>query len=78
MCRMRSIKDAAKYFRELDPETELTEYTLRQMIKEGTIPAVKTGIKYLINLDQLLAMFGSPDASAKFGAGAMDQLVVNK
>ena len=78
MCRMRSIKDAAKYFRELDPETELTEYTLRQMIKEGTIPAVKTGIKYLINLDQLLAMFGSPDVSAKFGAGAMDQLVVNK
>ena len=60
-CRMRSIKDAAKYFRELDPETELTEYTLRQMIKEGTIPAVKTGIKYLINLDQLLALFGSPE-----------------
>ena len=78
MCRMRSIKDAAKYFRELDPETELTEYTLRQMIKEGTIPAVKTGIKYLINLDQLLAMFGSPDVSAKLSAGAMDQFVVNK
>lgn len=60
-CRMRSIKDTAKYFRELDPETELTEYTLRQMIKEGTIPTVKTGNKFLINLDQLLAMFGSPE-----------------
>lgn len=60
-CRMRSIKDAAKYFRELDPETELTEYTLRQMIKEGTIPAVKTGNKFLINLDLILAMFGSPE-----------------
>lgn len=60
-CRMRSIKDAAKYFRELDPETELTEYTLRKMIAEGTIPAVKTGAKFLINIDQILAMFGSPD-----------------
>lgn len=78
MCRMRSIRDTAKYFRELDPETELTEFTIRQMIKEGTIPAVKTGTKFLINLDQLLAMFGSPDASAKLGAGAMDQFVINK
>lgn len=78
MCRMRSIRDTAKYFKEMDPETEITECTLRQMISEGTIPAVKTGIKYLINLDQVLAMFGSPDASAKFGAGAMDQLVINK
>ena len=78
MCRMRSIRDTAKYFKDLDPNTEITEHTLRKMIAEGTIPAVKTGIKYLINLDQLLAMFGSPDVSAKFGAGAMDQLVVNK
>ena len=60
-CRMRSIRDTAKYFRELDPETELTEFTIRQMIKEGTIPAVKTGTKFLINLDQLLALFGSPE-----------------
>ena len=60
-CRMRSIRDAAKYFRELDPDTELTEYTLRQMIKEGTIPSVKTGAKFLINIDQILAMFGSTE-----------------
>ena len=60
-CRMRSIRDTAKYFKEMDPNTEITEHTLRKMIAEGTIPAVKTGIKYLINLDQLLAMFGSPN-----------------
>ena len=58
---MRSIRDTAKYFKEMDPETEITEHTLRKMIAEGTIPAVKTGIKYLINLDQLLALFGSPE-----------------
>lgn len=78
MCRMRSIRDTAKYFKDLDPDTEVTEHTIRKMIAEGTIPAVKTGIKYLINLDQLLAMFGSPDVSAKLSAGAMDQFVVNK
>lgn len=58
MCRMRSVRDVAKYFREMDPQTEITEATIRKMIAEGTIPAVKTGIKYLINLDGLLKMFG--------------------
>lgn len=28
-CRMRSIRDTAKYFKDLDPETEITECTLR-------------------------------------------------
>jgi hypothetical protein len=57
-CRMRTIKDTAKFFREMDPDTEITEFAIRQMIKEGTIPVVKTGIKQLINLDVLLKIFG--------------------
>ncbi len=60
MCRMRSIRDTAKFFRENDPDTEITESTLRKMISEGTIPAVKTGVKYLINLDLVLSICG-PD-----------------
>jgi hypothetical protein len=55
---MRTIKDTAKFFREMDPDTEITEFAIRQMIKEGTIPVVKTGIKQLINLDVLLKIFG--------------------
>lgn len=60
MCRMRSIRDTAKMFKEMDPKTEITEYTLRNMIAEGTIPVFKTGTKYLINVDALLEMFGTP------------------
>lgn len=55
--KMRSIRDTAKMFKEMDPKTEITESTLRTMIAEGTIPAFKTGIKYLINVDLLIKMF---------------------
>lgn len=57
-CRMRSIREVAKYFKDMDPDTQITEYTLRKMISEGTIPAVKTGAKYLINLDTFLKIIG--------------------
>lgn len=62
MCRMRSIRETAKFFREMDPDTQITEKTLRTMIAEGTIPTVKTGVKYLINVDRLLEMFGASPA----------------
>lgn len=66
MCRMRSIRETAEYFKEMDPETQITEKTLRNMIAEGTIPVVKTGVKALINLDLLLDMFGNAPNN-KFG-----------
>lgn len=40
MCRVRSIREVAKYFHDMDPGTQLTEWTIRNMISEGTIPAV--------------------------------------
>lgn len=60
MCRMRSIRDTAKFFKEMDPNTEITEHTLRKMVDQGTIPVFKTGTKYLINVDSLLEMFSTP------------------
>lgn len=79
MCRMRSVRETARYFKELDPDTEITEYTIRKMIAEGTIPTVKTGGKFLINLDLLLETLGSSDSPVnglcKIGAG---DPVVNK
>ncbi len=62
MCRMRSVRETAKFFKEMDPQTEITECTLRNMISEGTIPVFKTGSKYLINVDILLDMFNTPIA----------------
>ena len=66
MCRIRSIRETAKIFKEMDPETEITETTLRKMIATGVIPAFKTGNKFLINVDLLMEMFeGAPDGSIK-------------
>lgn len=70
MCRMRSIRETAEFFREMDPDTQITEKTLRLMISEGTIPAVKTGVKYLLNIDLILDMFGSISA---VGSGKLNQ-----
>ena len=79
MCRMRSIKETANFFKEMDPDTQITEKTLRIMIADGTIPVVKTGVKFLINVDVLLEMFGATpeNGTVKIGAGAVNP-VINK
>ena len=38
--RVRTIKEAVKYFKEKDPNTALRESTIRRLIKSGAIPAV--------------------------------------
>lgn len=78
MCRMRSIRETAQFFKDMDPETQITQKTLRKMVSEGTIPSVKTGVKYLLNVDLLLDIFGNQaDGSAKLNAKSTD-FVVNK
>lgn len=57
--KYRSVRETAKILKEMDPGTELTEYTLRKMIAEGTIPVIKTGVKFLIDVDFIIDMFGS-------------------
>lgn len=54
MVRMRSISDTARYFKEMDPNTQFSEYTLRRLIAAGQITTIRVGTKYLINLDKLL------------------------
>lgn len=60
MIRMRSIRETAEFFKEMDPDTQLTEKTIRTMIAQGSIPVFNTGKKFLINLDVLLEMFSTP------------------
>lgn len=75
MCRMRSIRDTAKMFKKMDPNTEITESTLRTMIAEGSIPVFKTGTKYLINVDHLLDMFDTPvNGLCKIGGGGLQAI----
>ena len=54
---MRSINETARIFKELDQGTQITEKTLRTMIRNDSIPYVKTGAKYLLNVDLLMKHF---------------------
>ena len=53
--RMRTIGEAAAWLRENDPETSFTPTALRRLVISGTLPSVRIGSKYLINLDTLEA-----------------------
>ena len=79
MPKMRSIRETARIFKEMDPDTQITETTLRKMIAEGTIPVVKTGVKFLINVDRLIEILEtSPvNGTVKIGAGSVNP-VINK
>ena len=52
--RMRTVADAVKELKALDENTAVTEYYVRQLAVTGSIPRVKSGKKYLINLDSLI------------------------
>lgn len=52
--RMRTAARIVEELRALDPETEVTEFFIRQLAREGTVPVVWAGRKALINLDDVL------------------------
>lgn len=53
MVRTRTIKEAAAYFREEDPQTSLTETAIRTLLRSGAVPSVRVGKKYLVSLEAL-------------------------
>lgn len=52
--RMRLLKDAAAEIKQLDPNSALTPYLIRQLALQGKIKSVMAGRKRLINLESLL------------------------
>ena len=58
MQRIRTIRQAAAEIRKTDPETAVTEYAIRQLVKSGQIPAVMSGNKALLNMDDVIKHFG--------------------
>ena len=52
--RMRVASKAAKELKQMDPDTYLTERTLRRLMHEGRIPYVSVGSRQLLNLDWLI------------------------
>lgn len=61
MPRMRLVKDAYEQLRKDDPDTNVTMYALRTIIKSGVVPTVKLGRKTLVNYDSLLEFFRNGD-----------------
>lgn len=53
MARMRLIKEAIAELKEHDPNTAITEYALRRMVKSGQVPSINAGNRYLVNMDVL-------------------------
>lgn len=51
--RMRTINEAAAYFRGIDPETALTKTAVRRLVSKGAVPSIRVGTKFLVNLDAL-------------------------
>ena len=52
--RMRTAPKIVAEIKALDPGSEVTEYYVRQLIKDGTVPVVWAGNKALVNLDDVL------------------------
>ncbi len=51
---VRTIKGALKELKVIDPNTSVTLYAIRKMVKQNKIPYIKTGNKILINMDNLI------------------------
>lgn len=54
--RMRTAPGIIAEIRALDPATEVTEYWVRQLIRNKAVPVVWAGNKALINLDDVLEL----------------------
>lgn len=52
--RMRTIRKAMSELKGMDSQSCVSEYWLRQAVKDGTIPSITVGNRALIDFDRLL------------------------
>ena len=55
MIHTRTIREAAAYFQESDPQTCLTETAIRTLLRTGAVPCARVGRKYLVTIEALEA-----------------------
>lgn len=63
--RMRTVSKIVAEIKTLDPGSEVTEYYIRQIVKDGTVSAVWAWNKALINLDDVLDLLRAGTAKTK-------------
>lgn len=60
MTRIRTIKQAVQSIKEQDPESCISEWWLRQLVKTGKFKCHRAGNRYVIDLDRLLEFLKNP------------------
>ncbi|MHB1406710.1 MAG: hypothetical protein ACYCV0_14115 [Desulfitobacteriaceae bacterium] len=60
MPRMRTIAQAVQAIKADDPESKLSEWWLRQLVKSGKLKCHRAGNKYLVDLDALMRFLENP------------------
>ena len=65
--RLRRISDVLNEIRAEDPETDVSQYVIKELLKTGKITSMKYGNAWLVNLDELYAYFidGTPKPFAE-------------
>lgn len=58
MTRIRTIRQTARLFREKDPDTAITEKTLRRAVKNGELPHRMAGTRILLDYDCVCEYYG--------------------
>ncbi len=58
LARMRTINEAHEYLLTLDKETCITKYLIREICKQGKVKCLRTGTRYLIDIDDLVLSIG--------------------
>lgn len=49
--RIRTVDKAFDEIKAKDPETAITRYLVKQMVKQGMIPSIKSGNKRFVDVD---------------------------
>lgn len=65
MPKIRTISQAIEYLKSQDPNSAITEYYLRSLIKQNKIKYVKSGNRYLVNVNFLLDYLKDPPAEVE-------------
>ena len=81
--RLRRISDVMNEIREEDPETDVSQYVIKELLKSGKITCMKYGNAWLVNLDELYSYFidgtskpfAEPEIDAK--RGKMERLATS-
>lgn len=74
--RMRTIEQCAEYILQKDPETMITKYRIRKLVKENKIKHLMCGRKILVDLDYLLKYMSEPSEPEKTEVKKIRRMVI--